>query len=80
VPKDPRCSCKFCTYTVQDGKNVMHHSYFANENPKKTSNFCFQCKEALCNTPPTTVGENSHDSCQHHFHNYRQLPFQEKEA
>jgi hypothetical protein len=56
VQKDPRRSCKFCTYTVQDGKNIMHHSYFANENPKLTSNFCFQCKQALCNTPPTTVG------------------------
>jgi hypothetical protein len=48
VPKDPRRYCKFCTYTVPDGKKVMHHSYFANEKPKKTSNFCFQCREALC--------------------------------
>mmetsp|Transcript_31422 Transcript_31422/g.56938 ORF Transcript_31422/g.56938 Transcript_31422/m.56938 type:complete len:129 (-) Transcript_31422:157-543(-) len=41
VPKDPRRYCKFCTYTVRDGEKVMHHSYFANEKPKKNIKLLF---------------------------------------
>jgi hypothetical protein len=76
VPKDPRRHCKFCSRTVRnEGGSVMHHSYFNGENAKKTTNFCSKCKEALCDTPPTSTGPYSHASCQKHWHTHGKLPF-----
>lgn len=80
VTKDPRRHCKFCTTSARIDDKIKHVSVFDGEKPKKVSTFCFECREALCDKPPTTEGVHSTTSCHQLWHHELRLPHPQRDG